>query len=242
MQGFVCRSARWLIPSLAACAIVATAALCLHTSPASAQRPPNIIIIYDEYSCAVDHENEAEPMPEIDYCIRLARVEELPALQEIERSAARLFAEIGFDAVANLDPLPLDFLQQQQRTGLVWVLAGVNDQPVGFAATRELDGALHLEEIDVHPEHGRRGLGKRLIEMLCLWAERQGYPAITLLTFRDVPWNAPFYSRLGFRVIEEDELGPGLLDMLARETQAWFPVVRVCMRRDLQSEARQGVR
>jgi GNAT superfamily N-acetyltransferase len=179
-------------------------------------------------------------MPETDYAIRLARAEELPALREIERAAGRLFAEIGLDNVANANPLPLDFLQAQQSAGMVWVLTNADDQPVGFAAASELDGALYLEEIDVHPAHGRRGLGRRLIETLCIWAEERGYPAVTLSTFRDVPWNAPFYSRLGFRIIEDGEMGPGLQALLDHSTRVWFPLARVCMRRDLQGEARQG--
>jgi GNAT superfamily N-acetyltransferase len=179
-------------------------------------------------------------MPEIDYAIRLARFEELPALREIERAAARLFAEIGLDNVANAGPLPLDFLQAQQRAGLVWVITDAGDQPVGFAAASELDDALYIEEIDVHPAHGRRGLGKRLIETLCAWAEAQGYPAVTLSTFRDVPWNAPFYSRIGFRIVEDGEMGPGLQALLDHSARIWFPLVRVCMRRDLQAETRQG--
>lgn len=179
-------------------------------------------------------------MPETNYAIRLARVEELPALREIERAAGRLFAEIGLDNVANATPLPLDFLQAQQGAGLVWVLTDADDQPVGFAAASELDGALYLEEIDVHPAHGRRGLGKWLIETLCVWAEKQGYPAVTLSTFRDVPWNAPFYSRIGFRIIEDGEMGPGLQALLEHSAQVWFPLLRVCMRRDLQDKGRQG--
>jgi GNAT superfamily N-acetyltransferase len=179
-------------------------------------------------------------MPETDYAIRLARVEELPALREIEREAGKLFAEIGLDNVADATPLPLDFLEAQQSAGLVWVLTDEDDQPVGFAAASELDGALYLEEIDVHPAHGRRGLGKWLIETVCVWAEERGYPAVTLSTFRDVPWNAPFYSRLEFRIVEDGEMSPGLQALLNHSTQVWFPLARVCMRRDLQVGARQG--
>lgn len=179
-------------------------------------------------------------MRETAYTIRLAQVEELPALREIERAAGKLFAEIGLENVANAAPLPLDFLQAQQHAGLVWVLTDADDQPVGFAAASELDGALYLEEIDVHPAHGRRGLGKRLIETLCAWAEERGYPAVTLSTFRNVPWNAPFYSRIGFRIVEDDEIGTGLQALLDHSARVWFPLVRVCMRRDLQDNARRG--
>jgi GNAT superfamily N-acetyltransferase len=172
----------------------------------------------------------------VDYIIRYARVNELATLQQIELAAGRLFAEIGLDQVAEDEPLPIDILRTQQRLGLVWVAADASDRPVGWAATRELDGALHIEEIAVHPAHGRRGLGKRMIETLCDWARGQGYGAVTLSTFRDVPWNAPYYARIGFCVLEESELSEGLLALLDQEEQAWSPLARVCMRRDLSTE------
>jgi ribosomal protein S18 acetylase RimI-like enzyme len=147
--------------------------------------------------------------------------------------AAQLFTEIGLDQVAACEPLSLEFLRRQQRKGLVWVAADGKDHPVGFLAARELDGALHIEEIDVHPTHGRRGLGKRLIEAACAAAVRQGYEAVTLCTFRDVPWNAPFYAGIGFRVLEDRELGEKLSALSEREKVEWRPLLRVCMRRDL---------
>jgi N-acetylglutamate synthase-like GNAT family acetyltransferase len=95
---------------------------------------------------------------------------------------------------------------------------------------------LHIEEIAVHPAHGRRGLGKWLIETLCDWAGGQGFGAVTLSTFRDVPWNAPYYAHIGFRVLEESELSEGLSALLNQERQAWSPLARVCMRRNLSTE------
>ena len=63
------------------------------------------------------------------------------------------------------------------------------------------DEALHLEELDVLPGHGRQGIGTRLVRALCDGARGRGIAAVTLCTFRDVPWNAPFYERLGFRIL-----------------------------------------
>ena len=41
----------------------------------------------------------------------------------------------------------------------------------------------------------------KLVLQVCDWAAGNGYASVTLTTFRDVPWNMPFYERLGFRVI-----------------------------------------
>ena len=40
---------------------------------------------------------------------------------------------------------------------------------------------------------------------------RLGLPCLTLTTFRDVPWNAPWYSRLGFEPAPDE---PRLAELL----------------------------
>jgi quercetin dioxygenase-like cupin family protein/predicted N-acetyltransferase YhbS len=169
-----------------------------------------------------------------DYEIRLAQDEELPLLNEIERAAAAIFRSAGLDSVAEMEPLSLDLLQTQQSKGQVWVVAGADGTPVGFAVATIVDEAVHLEEVSVHPKHSRRGLGTRLVQAVCDWADEKGYPAVTLSTFRDVSWNAPFYARIGFRAMAEEELGPGLQAVRAHETEDGLNMQqRVFMRRDV---------
>ena len=36
---------------------------------------------------------------------------------------------------------------------------------------------------------------------------------MTLSTFRDVPWNGPFYRRLGFRELSRQEMADWMLDL-----------------------------
>ncbi len=172
-------------------------------------------------------------MAEEVYTIRSARFDEMESLREIERAAGRRFAEIGLDEVAETEPVELETLQSQQRIGLVWVAADAGERPVGFIVTFELEGGIHIEEISVHPDHSGRGLGKRLIETLTQWAKQQGYLAITLSTFRDVPWNAPFYERIGFCVVEEGEMSTEVRGWFWEESHAWSPLARVWMRRKL---------
>jgi ribosomal protein S18 acetylase RimI-like enzyme len=171
-------------------------------------------------------------MPD-NYHIRPARIEELPQLQEIERAAGSLFRDTEFSFLADSDPLPLDSLVTQQQSGLVWVVTDAGDHPVGFAVVRLIDGLAHLHELDVHPAHGRRGLGRRLTLEVCEWAKQRGFPAVTLSTFRDLAWNAPFYARSGFRILGEEELSPGLIELRKQEAQHGLPIERrVCMRYD----------
>lgn len=169
-----------------------------------------------------------------NYSIRLANVAELPALQEIECAAAALFLQTDYAFLAAAAPTSFDLLYQQCQKGLVWVAARGDDQPVGFVIALPLDGHLYLQEIDVHPAYGRRGLGTRLILAVGEWATRSGYNALTLSTFREVLWNAPFYARLGFVVIEEAALRRGLREVREQEARHGLPSEdRVCMRLDL---------
>ena len=95
-------------------------------------------------------------------------------------------------------------------------------------------GAAHVEQVSVDPAFAGRGWGRRLLDHVADRARHHGLAAVTLTTFRDVPWNAPYYERCGFRVLAEDELGPDLRRLRAAEAAHGLdPALRVCMRRDL---------
>ena len=85
-------------------------------------------------------------------------------------------------------------------------MADSQDEPVGFALAWLRPGALHLRELDVLPTHGRRGLGARLVAHVATEAQRRGFPLVTLTTFTEAPWNAPYYERLGFRRLAAEGL------------------------------------
>jgi hypothetical protein len=57
---------------------------------------------------------------------------------------------------------------------------------------------------------------------------------VTLSTFRDVPWNGPFYRNHGFRDLEPAEWTPGMRAIREKEAQQGLRVeARVFMRREL---------
>ncbi len=73
-----------------------------------------------------------------------------------------------------------------------------------------------------------------MIETIADWARVHGLPAVTLTTFADIPWNGPYYMRLGFRVLGESEQAPALRSILQAEAAAGLPMSsRVCMQLDL---------
>jgi GNAT superfamily N-acetyltransferase len=103
---------------------------------------------------------------------------------------------------------------------------------VGYAIAREVDDTLYLQQIDVEPEHGRRGIGTALVNTVCDWAKQQSYGIVSLSTFRDLPWNAPFYLKLGFHPVDEAELTTGFQQIRLKELAAGLPVFdRVIMHR-----------
>ena len=165
------------------------------------------------------------------YRIAAAQPSDLPLLPAIELAAATLLAGHAPASVLAETTSQADLENAQQR-GHLWV-ALADGVPVGFAHIEVLAPDIaHLEEVDVHPEHGRRGLGRRLVLAVCQWAATSGYSWVTLTTFRDVPWNMPFYTRLGFEEIPRQELGPALLAVFDDETRRGLdPRRRLAMRR-----------
>jgi ribosomal protein S18 acetylase RimI-like enzyme len=164
--------------------------------------------------------------------VRPVRPDELERLQEIGTRAGRVFADVDDPVVAACaddPPLDLERLAQWCRAGRAWA-AEVDDAVVGFVVVDLLDGRAHIEEVAVDPLHGGRGIGRGLVEAVIDYASQHGLDGITLTTFSEVPWNRPWYERLGFRVMEEPDLGPGLRTRRAEEAAAGLdPGRRVCM-------------
>jgi GNAT superfamily N-acetyltransferase len=159
--------------------------------------------------------------------IREATAAELPLLQGIERAAGQCFRNVGMPEIADDEPLSVAELARFRDTGRAWVAVDASDAPLAYLIAEPVDGCLHIEQVSVHPAAGRRGVGRALIE----YVSELGFPALTLTTFADVAWNAPYYARFGFVVLAEDDLTPGLRRIRAQETahglDRW---PRVCMK------------
>ena len=164
------------------------------------------------------------------YRIVAARPHDINAIAAIELAAARLLT--GHVPDAMLDEVTgAHELRAAQGERRLWVEL-FDDRPVGFAHVTLLEPeAAHLAEIDVHPAHGRRGLGRRLVAAVCRWAERHGYAAVTLSTFRDVAWNMPFYAGLGFEEVPWTACPAALRSVVQDEARRGLdPTRRVVMR------------
>ncbi len=129
--------------------------------------------------------------------IRLATPADAARLPRIERSAGRAFLGTAQAAVAAGPVSPARWYGPFIARGLVWV-AELAGPPAGFAAAEPFDDALHLWELAVRRPDQGRGLGRALVAAVTAEARGRRLPAVTLTTFRHIPWNGPFYARLGF--------------------------------------------
>lgn len=169
-----------------------------------------------------------------NYNIRVAQIKDLAMLANIERAASGLFRNTPYPFIADCETLSLDFVKQQFYQGRVWVAVYGLDEPVGYAVAKEVDGNAYLQEIDVYPSHGQKGIGRSLVETVCIWAKQHGYPRVLLSTFRDVRWNAPFYMKLGFQILEESKITTGFQEIRQQEAEMALPIdKRVIMCRNL---------
>lgn len=143
-----------------------------------------------------------------NYNIRLANVDDIPKLSLVEHTASQQLREYNIGEVdLNRVCDPIDLLKAQQMN-LVWVVDDDKGTVVGFIYLRYINEQPHIEEIDVLPIHSRKGLGTALANTAIDWAKQEKYKYLSLSTFTIVPWNMPFYEKLGFKVVKSEDLSP----------------------------------
>lgn len=175
----------------------------------------------------------------MSYRIRPCRAADAGLLAAMESAAAQRFGDIGLTAIAQGPPPDKAEYERQIAEELAWVAeaeAGSKGREiVGLALADVVDGQGFLAELSVHPDHGRQGLGRRLIDAVEAWAGASGFRTLSLTTFDGVPWNRPYYERLGFSVLDEEDAGPELRGIRAGERARGLDGIspRVCMRKRL---------
>lgn len=151
-------------------------------------------------------------MPTVPTMIRRADPHhDLPAFAGLEARADGVLLEaLGIRSYAVVWDAPPSGEERARDVGFLLAAAERAEGPiVGFVQVLERSGIAHLEQLAVEPSHARRGHGRALVEAACDEARRRGHEAITLRTYADVPFNAPFYASCGFRVVDEPAIaGP----------------------------------
>lgn len=164
--------------------------------------------------------------------VRTARSRELPALRAIETAAGAAFRELGMHEIADDEPPAANELAAFQMDGHAWVAVDATDRPVAYLLVKCMNDNAHIDQVSVHPSHARQGLGRALIESAAEWAHSHDLTGLTLTCFAQVLWNAPYYERLGFHTLTDEQVTSGLRAIqdqeAARGLDKW---PRVAMRR-----------
>ncbi len=165
------------------------------------------------------------------YQVRPGEAADCALLPVVERAADMLFDTPS--VTSRGIPLPPQVLSARDHEtaaakGLLWVALQARE-PVGFVHCSLIEGDFLLYQLSVHPAHGRKGLGRALTQAACAGAAERGLLPVYLSTFCDIPWNGPFYRRLGFRVLETGALKSWQQAMRAREAEVLDVSVRCFM-------------
>ncbi|CDX22670.1 putative acetyltransferase protein [Mesorhizobium sp. ORS 3359] len=168
--------------------------------------------------------------------IRPARAEDAEALPQIEQSAGLAFRAISELAwLADGENISAERHRELIADGACWLAADEEDRPVGFLSAGIEGDALHIWELDVRLDRQGSGIGRALLERAVADARLRGLAAVTLTTFHAVPWNAPFYRKFGFRILEGAEIDERLTGLLGDEAEHGMPSDQRCaMRLDLR--------
>ena len=128
--------------------------------------------------------------------VRQATADDLGLLEAIENEADALFATVF--SIVGWRPAP-SYTTPSQQSGFILVASdNPGSDPIGFAHVLEVPGSSHLEQLSVRPSAAHRGHGRALVEAVKSESRLRGCKRVTLRTFADVPWNAPFYLSCGF--------------------------------------------
>lgn len=168
--------------------------------------------------------------------LRVARVDELEILCDIDLDASRLFDQVGL-ALTPENSLELAAAERSRwlkclQSGTTFVASGQSGEPVGFAAVTVLDDEPYLEQLSVRMGAMRNGIGTALLNAAERLAAETQTRTLWLTTYRHLPWNASFYERAGFVMVPVAECGKEMLVELALQRRLLpEPDKRVAMRK-----------
>ncbi|WP_395305336.1 GNAT family N-acetyltransferase [Enterobacter sp. ECC-019] len=165
-------------------------------------------------------------MVDLNITVRPTRPGDVTALPAIERAAGERFREdLALAWLADGEVISAEQHLEYAERGLSWLVL-VNDRPVGFILAEAHSSSLFIVELSVDLDWQGKGIGRQLIARAADHARRLGLASLTLTTFRNVPWNAPFYARLGFEKMTT--LTPELRQKREEETAHGFAYETRC--------------
>jgi GNAT superfamily N-acetyltransferase len=173
-----------------------------------------------------------QPAPTITF--RFAAPREASVIRTIEFEAGQRFASVGMPGIADAPPMALALVERKIAACEIIVAVDADARCAGFVMFEPQPARIYVQELDVLTSHAGRRIGAALIEQVAQLARVRQLPQLILSTYRDVPWNAPYYRRLGFRDIAQAELDAELIARRgAHIARGLDESKRVFMRRDL---------
>ena len=165
---------------------------------------------------------------------RFAAPHDASAIRAIEFDAGQRFVSVGMAGIADAEPMEPALVERKIAAREIIVAVNADAACVGFVVFELQPTRVYVQELDVLTSHAGQRIGAALIEQVAQLARAQHITQLVLSTFRDVPWNAPYYRRLGFHDIEEAELDAALIARRdAHIARGLDESKRVFMRRDL---------
>ena len=165
---------------------------------------------------------------------RFALPHEADAIRAIEFEAGERFISVGMAGIADAPPMELELVRGKIDAQQIIVAVETDGTCVGFVMFEPQPARIYVQELDVLSSYAGQRIGAALIEQVAQLARAQQITQLILSTFREVPWNAPYYRRLGFHDIAEADLDAALIARRdAHIARGLDESKRVFMRRDL---------
>ena len=163
--------------------------------------------------------------------IRLATQHDFKYLPEIEKDAAKAYKKFVNDFDEDAPVTGVSFYENLKLSSVIFV-AEISNHIIGFIIGYELDKQAYIHEISVQQNHSGKGIGSGLLNAFIQWSADNNYQNIILTTFKDIPFNMPFYQKIGFKVFDPNPaLFPNLIKIRQEEKESGIEdqFERVCM-------------
>ena len=165
---------------------------------------------------------------------RFAAPHDVETIRAIEFEAGLRFVSVGMTGIADAPPMAREVVERKIEAREIIVALDQQASCAGFVMFEPQPMRIYVQELDVLSSHAGRRIGAALLEEVARIARDQQLTQLVLSTYRDVPWNAPYYRRLGFRDLALSELDAALLARRdAHIARGLDESKRVFMRRDL---------
>ncbi|MGF6963351.1 ribosomal protein S18 acetylase RimI-like enzyme [Paraburkholderia sp. WC7.3g] len=165
---------------------------------------------------------------------RFAAPHDAETIRAIEFEAGLRFVSVGMTGIADAPPMAREIVERKIQAREIIIALDEHAACAGFVMFEPQPARIYVQEIDVLTSHAGRRIGAALIDEVARIARMRQLTQLVLSTYRDVPWNAPYYRRLGFRDLDMSELDAALLARRdAHIARGLDESKRVFMRRDL---------